>query len=84
MRRVCLLCGLTLAGGLPLSGCGKSPADQAKAAATTLASWQATVQLLEQQQARGAVPEVYARQVRRAAEEAGDKARAQLRESGSP
>jgi hypothetical protein len=83
MRRVCLLCGLTLAGVL-LSGCGKSPADQAKAAATSLASWDATVRLLEQQQARGAVPEAYARQVRRAAEEARTKAQAKLRESRSP
>jgi hypothetical protein len=83
MRRVCLLCGLTLVGVL-LSGCGKSPADQAKAAATSLASWEATVRLLEQQQARGAVPEAYARQVRRAAEEARTKARAELRESRSP
>ena len=83
MRWVRLLCGLTLTGVL-LAGCGKSPADQAKAAATSLASWEATVRLLEQQQARGAVPEAYARQVRRAAEEARTKARAQLRESHSP
>ena len=84
MRRVCLLCGLTLAGVASLAGCGKSPADQAKAAKTTLDSWQATVQLLEQQQARGAVPDVYARQVRRAAEEARDKAAAQLQKARSP
>lgn len=82
MRRVCLLCGLTLAG--LLTACSKSPADQAKTARTALASWQATVRLLADQQARGAVPEVYARQVRRAAEEAQDKARAQLRKLGSP
>ena len=81
MRRVCLLCGLTLVGVVPLAGCGKSPADQAKDARTTLASWTATVRLLEEQQARGAIPEVYARQVRRAAREARDKAAAQLRES---
>jgi hypothetical protein len=77
MRRVCLLRGLTLAGLMPLAGCGKSPADRAEEARTTLASWAATVQLLEEQQARGAVPEVYARQVRRAAREARAKAAAQ-------
>ena len=84
MRRVCLLCGLTLAGALALTGCGKSPADRAKDAETTLASWNATVQLLEEQEGRGAVPQVYARQVRRAAEEARAKAKAQLQQAGSP
>jgi len=83
MRRVCLLCGLTLAGVVSLAGCGKSPAEQASQARTTLASWDATVQLLEEQEARGAVPQVYARQVRRAAEEARAKASAQLRKAGS-
>ena len=84
MRRVCLLCGLTLAGVLALTSCSKSPAEQAKAARTTLASWDATVRLLEQQEARGVVPRVYARQVRRAAEEARAKAKAQLEQAGSP
>jgi hypothetical protein len=84
MRGVCLLCGLTLAAEAALAGCRKSPADQAKDAATTLASWEATLHLLEQQQARGAVPEAYARQVRRAAEEARTQAQAKLRESSSP
>jgi len=83
MRRVCLLCGLTLAGGVSLAGCSTSPAEQASQARTTLASWDATVQLLEEQEARGAVPQVYARQVRRAAEEARAKASAQLRKAGS-
>ena len=84
MRRVRLLCGLTLAGVTLLSGCGKSAAEQAKDAATRLASWQATVQLLEREQARGVVPEVYARQVRRAAEEARAQATAQLRKARAP
>ncbi|HKU59958.1 MAG TPA: hypothetical protein VJQ44_01980 [Gemmatimonadales bacterium] len=84
MRRVRLLCGLTLVGVVSLAGCSKSAAEQAKAAKTTLDSWQATVQLLEQQQARGAVPDVYARQVRRAAGEARDEAAAQLRKARSP
>ena len=83
MRRVCLLCGLTLAGAVSLAGCGKSPADQAKQAATTLASWNATVRLLEREEARDAVPDAYARQVRRAAAEARARAAAQLRK-GSP
>jgi hypothetical protein len=84
MRRVRLLRGLTLAGGVLVFGCGKSPADRTQAAETTLASWEATLRLLQQQQARGAVPEVYARQVRRAAGEARAKAAAQLRDARSP
>ena len=84
MRRVSLLCGLTLAGMAPLAGCGKSPADRAKDAATALASWQATVRLLEREEARGAVPGIYARQVRRAAEEARAQAAAQLRKARTP
>jgi len=84
MRRVCLRCGLTLAGVVSLAGCSKSPADQAKDARTTLASWNATVRLLEEQEARGVVPQVYARQVRRAAEEARAKAKAKLQQAGSP
>jgi hypothetical protein len=83
MRRVCLLCGLTLAGLVPLSGCGKSPADKARDAVTTLASWEATVRLLEAQETRGVVPQVYARQVRRAAEEERTQAAAKLRTAGS-
>ena len=82
MRRV--LCGLALAGVVPLAGCSKSPAEQAKAAQATLASWNATVRLLEAQEARGAVPRVYARQVRRAVEDGRAKATAQLRKAGSP
>jgi hypothetical protein len=83
MRRVCLRCGLTLAGVVLLTGCSKSSAEQAKEAETTLASWKATVQLLGEQQGRGAVPQVYARQVRRAAEEARAQAAADLRKAGS-
>jgi hypothetical protein len=83
MWRVRLLCGLTLAGIVCLSGCGKSPAAKAKEAATTLASWKATVRLLEEQRARGDVPEVYARQVRRAAEEGQAQAAAQLRDASA-
>jgi hypothetical protein len=83
MRRVCLLCGLTLAGVVPLVGCSKPPAEQAKEAETTLASWTATVRLLEEQQGRGVVPQVYAHQVRRAAEEARVQAAADLRKAGS-
>jgi hypothetical protein len=83
MRRVRLLCGLTLAGIVFLGGCGKSPADQAREATTTLASWKATLRLLEAQEARGVVPEAYAGQVRRAAEEEREKATAELRKAGS-
>jgi|tagenome__1003787_1003787.scaffolds.fasta_scaffold14874616_2 hypothetical protein len=83
MRRVRLLCGLTLAGLVPLSGCGKSSADKAREAVTTLASWQATLRLLEAQEARGVVPRAYARQVRRAAEEERSQAAAKLGTAGS-
>jgi hypothetical protein len=83
MRRVRLLCGLTFAGIVPLGGCAKSPADQAREAAITVASWEATVRLLEAQEARGVVPRVYAGQVRRAAEEARSNAAAKLRKAGS-
>ena len=73
-----------LAGGAPLLGCGKSPADEARQARTTIASWQATLRLLEAQEARGVVPEVYGRQVRRAAQEGRDQAEAQLDKSSAP
>ena len=84
MRRVCLLCGLTLLGVVLLNGCSKSPAEQAKEAKTTIDSWRATVRLLEEQQAHGAVPQAYARQVRRAAEEAQAQVEVELRKAGSP
>ena len=84
MRRVRLLCGLTLAGIVCVSGCGKSPADEARQAETTRASWDATLRLLEAQEAQGVVPEVYARQVRRAAAEARARANAQLQQAGAP
>jgi hypothetical protein len=84
MRQVCLLCGLTLAGIVPLAGCSKSPADRATQARATIASWEATLRLLEAQEARGAVPEVYARQVRQAAQEARDQAAAQFDQSRAP
>ncbi len=84
MPRLCLLWGLTLVGLVSLAGCGRPPADRAREARTTIASWDATVQLLEAQQARGAVPAVYARQVRRAAREARGQAAAQLDKLRSP
>jgi hypothetical protein len=83
MRRVRLLCGLTLGGIVALSGCGKSPADQAREAKTAIASWEATLRLLEAQEARGVVPRVYASQVLRAAEEERAQAAAKLRKAGS-
>ena len=41
------------------------------------------MRLLEEQQGRGVVPQVYAHQVRRAAEEARAQAAAELRKAGS-
>jgi hypothetical protein len=84
VRPVRLLCGLALVGAGLLGGCARSPAAQAREAATALASWEATVRLLQEQRARGAVPEPYARQVIRAAEEGRAQAKAQLRAAAAP
>ena len=72
--RVRLLCGLTLGGAALITACTRSSEAKAKEAVTTMASWQATVRLLEEQRARGALPEQYVRQVLRAAAEARAKA----------
>jgi hypothetical protein len=84
VRRVRLLCGLTLGGAVLVSACTKSPEAKAKEAATALASWQATVRLLEKQRARGALPEPFVRQVLRAAAEGREQATAQRRAAGAP
>ena len=50
------------------SGCA-SPEEKARKAAETLRSWQATLELLDQEAGRGAVPAVYAEELRSAAEQ---------------
>lgn len=61
---------------LVTAACRPSPAARAEETRRTLRSWAATLELLEQERARGAVPEDFAHQVRRAAEEARRKAAA--------
>jgi hypothetical protein len=51
-----------------LAACGSSPAEQARKIKETEESWQATVRLTAELRGRYAVPEVYARQTRDAAE----------------
>jgi len=62
---------------LLFAGCGRSATESAKQARVELHSWEATQSLLEQEAARGAVPAVFARQLRQVAEEERSKAEAQ-------
>jgi hypothetical protein len=66
------------------AACGRSPAAKAEEARAKLDSWEATLELLAQQRARGAVPERFAEQVIRAADEERRKAQAQLRGAQAP
>ena len=75
------LAALSLA-ALGFAACGRSPAKEREEASKKLQSWNATMQLLERERARGAVPEEFAEQVRRAADEERKKAEAQLRKAG--
>jgi hypothetical protein len=68
--------------GLLLLGCGRSPASRAEQARATLRSWDATLDLTERERARGAIPDGFVAQVRRAADEERRKAEAQLRAAG--
>jgi hypothetical protein len=67
---------------LGLAACSRSPAKEAEQARQKLQSWEATMELLEQKRASGAVPEEFAEQVRRAAGEERRKAESQLRKAG--
>src|SRR5205814_2140888 len=73
---------LMLTATLGLAACGRPPAQQADEAKQKLRSWDATMALLEQERAGGALPEEFAQQVRRAAGEERRKAQAQLRKAG--
>ena len=84
LRRVDLLLGLTISGLAFVLGCTKSPEAKAKEAKATLASWEATKKLLDEQRARGALPDQYVRQVIRAVEEGRAQARAELRQASAP
>jgi hypothetical protein len=72
---------LLLSGLLLLAACGRSPASKAQEATETLRSWNATLELLARERGRGAIPEHFADQVRRAAREGRRQAEAQLREA---
>jgi hypothetical protein len=74
---------ITLASVL-LGACGRSPAKQARDASEALQSWSATVELTEGARARGAIPERFAEQVRRAAAEERATAEARLRKARGP
>ena len=75
-RRLALFGALAAA-----SACGKSPEARAGEAATTLRSWEATVRLAGEERARGTLPQGFAGQVERAAEQGRRKAEQQLREA---
>ncbi len=79
MRLARPLRGLTLVAATFASACTKSPEARARQAASVLASGEPTVHLLEEQRARGALPEQFVRQVRRAATDAREEAAAQRR-----
>jgi hypothetical protein len=73
---------LVAGAALGLAACGRPPAKKAEEARQKLESWDATMELLEQERASGAVPEEFAEQVRRAAGEERRKAESQLRKAG--
>jgi hypothetical protein len=70
--------------GMVLVACTRSPAKQAQDAAIELRSWNATLELLNHERARDAVPDRFAEQVRRAAADGRAQAEAQLRAAPSP
>lgn len=70
--------------GMVLVACSRSPAKQAQDAEAELRSWNATLELLNHDRARGALPDRFAEQVRRAAAEGRVQAEAQLRTVKSP
>jgi len=84
VRRVPLFGRLVLIGAALVTGCTKSPEAETEETAMTLASWEATARLLEEQRARGVVPEQFVRQVLRAAAEAREEATAKRRAAGAP
>jgi putative membrane protein len=57
---------LLLVSGAGLAGCGSSR-DKAEKRARAASSWRATIRLIEEARAQGAVPEAYARQMLQAA-----------------
>ena len=68
---------------LLLAGCGRSATATAEQTKAERHSWEATLALLEEEAARGAVPAEFARQLRQAAVEERRKAEAQREGEGS-
>ena len=68
---------------LLFAGCGRSASGTMERATAELHSWEATLTLLEQAEARGAVPAEFARQLRQAAAEERRKAEVQREAVGS-
>ena len=68
---------------LLLAGCGRSATATAERTRAERHSWEATLALLEEEAARGAVPAEFARQLRQAAEEERRKAEAQRERVGA-
>jgi hypothetical protein len=69
---------------LALASCGRSAESKAREAQAQLRSWDATLELTEHERARGAIPEGFAAQVRRAGDEERPKLEAQLRKAPPP
>jgi putative membrane protein len=67
VRSLALL--LLATGTCVLSACGERPEEKARKTAEQVASWRATARLTREAQARGAVPDPYARQMLQAADD---------------
>jgi hypothetical protein len=76
MTRVGPLRATVVVATLLLTACTQSPEKKAEQARATLASWNATLELLSGELRRGAVADRFAEQVRRAADEERRKAQA--------
>jgi hypothetical protein len=71
--------GILLIATTMTAACVKSPEQKAKQAAETIRSWHATVAAIDSARARKTVPEHFARDVRRAADQEIQKATAQAK-----
>ena len=67
-----------------LLGCARSPSAQAKEAASAIRSWDATLQLVQHVEAEDAIPDLFAKQARRAVSEGRVQAHAKLEKIGTP
>jgi hypothetical protein len=72
---------LVLVAALGASACHHAPDREAAEARSTLESWQATLELMEQERGRHHLPERFAAQIASAADHERAKAVAQLRKA---